>query len=59
MIIEQDDDDNGQIDDADGDMVIFYDDIEIVEHSTSSYSSESDSASSTSQHYSKPIKYFY
>jgi hypothetical protein len=58
MVIEQDDDDdnnNGQIDDVDGDMVIFYDDIEIVEHSTSSYSSESDSASSTSHHYSKPI----
>jgi len=56
MIIEQDDDDdNRQIDDADGDMVIFYDDIEIVEHSTSSYSSESDSASSISHHYSKPI----
>jgi hypothetical protein len=60
MIIEQDGDDNeqeeetthGQIDNVDGDMVIFYDDIEIVEHLTSSCSSESDSSSS--HHYAKP-----
>ena len=56
MVIEQDDD-QAEIDDVSGDMVIFYDDIEIVEHSTSSYSTESDSASlshSSSDHYSKP-----
>ncbi|CAF1928688.1 unnamed protein product [Rotaria magnacalcarata] len=61
MVIEQDDvvDDNGVIDDASSDMVIFYDDIEIVEH-LSSCSSESDlgssssSSSSSSHHYSKP-----
>ena len=55
MIIEQDEDDHTPIDDVDGDMVIFYDDIEIVEHSISSCSSESDSASSSSHHYSKPV----
>ena len=52
MVIEQD-----EIDEVSGDMVIFYDDIEIVEHSSSSYSTESDSASfshSSSEHYSKP-----
>ena len=55
MIIEQDDD-NLPLDDPDGDMVIFYDDIEIVEHSSSSYSSsECDSNSSSSHHYSKPV----
>ncbi|CAF5197084.1 unnamed protein product, partial [Rotaria magnacalcarata] len=61
MVIEQDDvvDDNGVIDDASSDMVIFYDDIEIVEH-LSSCSSESDlgssssSSSSSCHHYSKP-----
>ncbi|CAF2829261.1 unnamed protein product [Rotaria sp. Silwood2] len=59
MVIEQDDiaNDNGEIDQVSGDMVIFYDDIEIVEHLTNSSSSESDSASSrtSSHHYSKPI----
>jgi hypothetical protein len=53
MVIEQD-----EIDEVSGgDIVIFYDDIEIVEHSSSSYSTESDSASlshSSSDHYSKP-----
>ena len=53
MFIEQDEDD-GRIDGVDGDMVIFYDDIEIVEHSTSSCSSETDCTSTSSQHYSKP-----
>ncbi len=64
MVIEQDGDDDDDhhhqqqqlpIDDVDGDMVIFYDDIEIVEHSTSSCSSDSESTSSSSHHYSKPL----
>jgi len=53
---------NAQIEEVNGDMIIFYDDIEIVEHSSRSYSSECDSASSSSSsssiedsdHYSKP-----
>jgi hypothetical protein len=52
MLIEQDD----QLDDLSGEMVIFYDDIEIVEHRSDSYSSgsDSDSSSSTSNHYAQP-----
>jgi hypothetical protein len=58
MIIEQDGDEGEEQinqDIADGDMVIFYDDIEIVEHSASSCSSESESSSS--HHYSKPTNH--
>ncbi|CAF3725054.1 unnamed protein product [Rotaria sp. Silwood1] len=59
MVIEQDDitnDNHGQIDKNADDMIIFYDDIEIVEHLTNSCSSESEStSSSSSHHYSKPI----
>jgi hypothetical protein len=57
MVIERDDDlnlNNGEIDEVDGEMVIFYDDIEIVEHLASSCSSESESSTSSSDHYSKP-----
>ena len=63
MVIEGEDD-HLPVNDADGDMVIFYDDIEIVEHSMGSCSSsDSDSASSSttksssssSDHYSKPV----
>ena len=56
MVIEGDEDEEDQLGATDGDMVIFYDDIEIVEHSSSfSCSSESDSVSSSSHHYSKPV----
>ena len=60
MVIEQDEDEHDTLDQLDagaGEMIVFYDDIEIVEHSTSSYSTESDSGSSShisSRHYSKP-----
>ncbi|CAF0981224.1 unnamed protein product [Adineta ricciae] len=62
MVIEGDDiidDQNGEIRQVSDDMVIFYDDIEIVENSTSSCSSECESGSassisSSSHHYSKP-----
>ena len=59
LIIEQANP-NAQIEEINGDMIIFYDDIEIVEHSSRSYSSECDSSSSASEedegsdHYSKP-----
>jgi hypothetical protein len=61
MIIERDDvdgdDDDGVINEVSGEMVIFYDDIEIVENSSSSCSTESESGSTTSSshHYSKPV----
>lgn len=58
MVIERDDitDEHVEIDQASGDMVVFYDDIEIVEHISSSCSSESESESSSeSHHYSKPV----
>ncbi|CAF1156252.1 unnamed protein product [Rotaria sordida] len=57
MVIEEDDIvcNNGEIEQISGDMIIFYDDIEIVEHLTSSCSSESDSTTSSCHHYSKPI----
>ena len=62
MVIEGDDtidDQNGEIHQVSDDMVIFYDDIEIVENLTSSCSSECESGSgssisSSSHHYSKP-----
>ncbi|UJR36375.1 hypothetical protein I4U23_029099 [Adineta vaga] len=50
MIIERNDSvDDGQIGEITGDMVIFYDDIEIVEHSSNISSTESDSTSSYSR----------
>jgi hypothetical protein len=58
MVIERDDaDDDGQIGEISGDMIIFYDDIEIVEHLSNMSSTESDSISSNtrSQQKTKPI----
>ena len=53
MVIEGGDDDDGiddgQIGEIEGDMVIFYDDIEIVEHSSNISSTETDSVSSNSR----------
>ena len=61
MVIEQAVNINdGRIGEISGDMIIYYDDIEIVEHSSSISSSESDSKSSISQsqHNSKSKKQF-
>ena len=58
MVIEHDEPyDDGQIGEISGDMVIFYDDIEIVEHSSNLSSTESDSFSSNSRSFSnkKPV----
>lgn len=50
MIIERSDSiDDGRITEISGDMVIFYDDIEIVEHSSEISSTESESRSSISK----------
>ncbi|CAM4899131.1 unnamed protein product [Rotaria socialis] len=50
MVIERSDSfDDAQIGEITGDMVIFYDDIEIVEHSSNISTSESDSFSSMSK----------
>jgi hypothetical protein len=50
MVIERNDGaDDGQITEISGDMIIFYDDIEIVEHSSNMSSSESESTSSISK----------
>ena len=59
MIIERNDGiDDGRITEITGDMVIFYDDIEIVEHSSDFSSTESESRSSLSKSLpiSKPIQ---
>jgi len=59
MVIERNDDnDYGPIGEISGDMIIFYDDIEIVEHSSNISSSESYSTSSMSKsnRNSKPIQ---
>ncbi|CAF1338541.1 unnamed protein product [Adineta steineri] len=53
MVIERTDGiDDGQIGEITGDMIIYYDDIEIVEHPSNLSSTESESTST----YSKPIK---
>ncbi|CAF0782207.1 unnamed protein product [Adineta ricciae] len=50
MVIERNDSiDDGRIGEITGDMIIFYDDIEIVEHSSNISSSESESFSSYSR----------
>lgn len=50
MVIERDDGfDDGQIGEIEGDMIIFYDDIEIVEHSSNISDTESESYSSTTR----------
>jgi hypothetical protein len=52
MVIERDDGyDDGQIGEISGDMIIFYDDIEIVEHSSTMSSTESDSISTNTRSY--------
>jgi hypothetical protein len=59
MIIERNDGiDDGRITEISGDMIIFYDDIEIVEHSSEFSSSESESRSSISKSLpiSKPVQ---
>jgi hypothetical protein len=59
MVIERNDDnDYGPIGEISGDMIIFYDDIEIVEHSSNISSSESYTTSSMSKSIrnSKPIE---
>jgi hypothetical protein len=59
MIIERDDGiDDGRITEITGDMVIFYDDIEIVEHSSDFSSTDSESRSSLSKSLpiSKPVQ---
>ena len=54
MVIEQDNVDD-EVDELSDDMIVFCDDIEIVEHCRSTCSSETDSTStSLSNHYSKP-----
>ena len=65
MVIERDDGyDEDHIGEISGDMVIFYDDIEIVEHSSNISSTESDSVSSNSRSYpsarpnGKPLESF-
>ena len=61
MVIEGGDDDDiddGQIGEISGDMVIFYDDIEIVEHSSNISSTETDSVSSNSRSFTigRPVQ---
>ena len=59
MVIERNDSvDDGHIGEISGDMIIFYDDIEIVEHSSNMSSTESDSTSTASRSFqsSKPIE---
>jgi hypothetical protein len=59
MIIERNDSiDDGRITEITGDMIIFYDDIEIVEHSSELSSTESESRSSISKSlpYSRPVQ---
>ncbi|CAF2399841.1 unnamed protein product [Rotaria sp. Silwood2] len=59
MVIERNDSiDDGHIGEISGDMIIYYDDIEIVEHSSNISTTESDSISSISKsnHNSKPIE---
>ncbi|CAF3569819.1 unnamed protein product [Rotaria sordida] len=59
MVIEREDSiDDGHISEISGDMIVYYDDIEIVEHSSNLSTTESDSTSSInkSHHKSKPIE---
>jgi hypothetical protein len=59
MVIERNDSvDDGRITEISGDMIIYYDDIEIVEHSSymSSTESESTSSKSKSLQKSKPVQ---
>ena len=55
MVIERNDSvDDGQIGEISGDMIIYYDDIEIVEHSSNISSTESDTTSSRTKSFKKP-----
>jgi hypothetical protein len=59
MVIERNDSiDDGRITEISGDMIIYYDDIEIVEHSSNLSSTESESTSSMSKSFqnSKPVQ---
>jgi hypothetical protein len=59
MVIERNDSvDDGQIGEISGDMIIYYDDIEIVEHSSNVSSTESDTTTSRTKSLqkSKPVQ---